>query len=364
MSLGWPWWRKNASSQLVVSWSDQVLGYVQLRTRADGSYEVIKMGVVRQELDSLENFVLRLQALGLDGQLVSVMLRPDQYQLFQIEAPAVPANELRSAARYQIRELLDGALDEVVIDVMGVGSTPQKGAKHLFVVASTKAVVNEVLNLGRAMRWTISVIDVQETAQRNLQTALAAVQGVQEQTNAALLMVDGQKAVLTISVKEELCYTRSFDLPAGFLTSSWLEEAAAPASVETAPEVFELGREHVPDYNVDGVSYGTDYSNMNVNPQVRVSTDANVKYLENARRLVAEVQRSLDIWSRSWSSLATDRIYVFAGKRSVPFAQWMSEELGQTIMPMNVGILFPEIEAMDAEDKAFCLPLLGVSMRA
>jgi MSHA biogenesis protein MshI len=322
------------------------------------------MGVERQGVDSLESFAIRLQALRLDGHQVSVMLRPDQYQLFQIETPAVPVDELRSAARYQIREMLDSALDDVVIDVMGVGRTPQKGATHLFVVAATKVVVKEVLDLGRAMRWTVSVIDIQEAAQRNLQSALAAGPRAKDLANTALLVLDGHKAVLTISAEQDLCYSRRFDLPAGFLTSSWLEEAVAPDRVVAAPVDFEPGPEFVPDYNVDGVSYGTDYSNMSVGPQVQVSTDANARYLENARRLAAEVQRSLDVWSRSWSSLSIDRIYVFAGKRSVSFAQWMSQELGQTITPVNISDLFPELDAMNSEDKAFCLPLLGVLMRA
>ena len=218
--MRWPWRRQGSGDQLALSWSGQTLAYVLARVGADGAPQVLKMGIERQGADSTQDFVHRLQGLGLKDLAVRVMLRPEQYQLLQIDAPAVAPDELRAAARYQIKDMLHAHVDDVTLDVMRVGDGLQKGAGNLFVVAATNAVVRSVLDLGDIMHWSVPVIDIQETAQRNLQSALAARDGSADRANAALVLVEGHQAVLTISANEELFYTRRFELPEGFLPTN------------------------------------------------------------------------------------------------------------------------------------------------
>jgi len=356
--MRWPWKRQGSNEQLVVSWSRQTLVYVLARSGAGGVHQVLKCGVERQGADSTDDFVRRLQALGLKGYEARVMLRPEQYQWLQIDAPAVAPDELRSAARYQIREMLETHVDDVTLDVMRVGDGQQKGAGHLFVVAATNAVLRGGLDLGDAMNWTVSVIDVQETAQRNLQSALAARDGGADRANAALVLVDGQQAVLTIAANDELFYTRRFDLPEGFLTASWGHGDDAAAAAANA---FTPVDEYVPDYSVGGVSYGNDYTGTSAAQpasQAGGSMDD-----DKAQRLLVEVQRSLDVWDRSWSSMPLNGMRVYAGERSDELSKWLGTQLGQTVAPLNVNVLFPGFEGGAMADQAQCLPLLGVLMR-
>ncbi len=341
----------------MISWSGKTFAFVRARQRADGLHELLKFGVERQGADSLEDFVRRLQALGLKGLAAQAMLRPGQYQVLQIDAPAVPPEELRSAARYQIREMIETHLDDVTLDVMRVGDGQQKGAGHLFVVAATNAVVREVRDLCDAMPWPLPVVDIQETAQRNLQCALAALDGHADRATAALVLIDGQQAVLTISARDELFYTRRFDLPEGFLTHSWGQGDNASAAADQA---FTPVDEYVPDYSVGGVSYGNDYSGARAG--VGNATDG-AGDDGPAQRLLVEVQRSLDVWDRSWSSMPLQCLRVFAGERSAELSRWLATQLGQTVLPMEVNALFPGFESGSAQDQAQCLPLLGVLMR-
>jgi MSHA biogenesis protein MshI len=346
--MRWPWKREVSTDQLVVSWSAQTLAYVLARPKADGSHEVLKLGVERQGTDNTEVFVRRLQALGLKGLPAHIMLRPEQYQLLQIDAPAVAPDELRAAARYQIREMIPVHVDDVTLDVMRVGDVQQKGKGHLFVVVATNAMVREVLELGESMRWTVSVIDVQETAQRNLQNALATRDGMAERALAALLLLPGQQAVLTICANEELFYTRRFELPEGFLTASWGAGIQAP---EVATDAFTPVDEYVPDYS--GMTL--------LAPTVEKTAVANE---EKAQRLLVEVQRSLDVWDRSWSSMPLAGLSVYAGERSQELAQWLGQQLGQTVLAMDVHALFAGFESGSQEDRSVCLPLLGVLLRS
>jgi MSHA biogenesis protein MshI len=277
------------------------------------------------------------------------MLRPEQYQLLQIDTPPVAPEELRSAARYQIREMLDVHIDDVTLDVMKVGDGQQKGTEHLFVVAATNAVIRQALDLGNALNWTVSVIDIQETAQRNLQTALSQPSGNALRAEAALVLSDGAQALLTISANEELFYTRRLDLPKGFMEMPW----GSADDSSAVSEGFTPVGEYVPDYSVGTESYGADYSG---------SAGASAS-TEGAQRVVVEVQRSLDLWDRSWSSLPLAGLKVYAGERSQELATWLTRETGQVVATLELGSLFSGLDAFVPADVLACAPLLGVLLR-
>ncbi len=346
--MRWPFKRRVSTDQWVVSWAAQSLCYVRARSNEGGKFDIRQLGVERQGADTTELFLQRLQSLGLKGGEAVVMLRPEQYQLLQIDTPPVAPEELRSAARYQIREMLDVHIDDVTLDVMKVGDGQQKGADHLFVVAATNAVIRQVLDLGDALSWKVSVIDIQETAQRNLQTALSLQSGTGPRAQAALVLADGQQALLTISANEELFYTRRLDLPKGFMDMAW----SGPDDATAVADGFTPVGEYVPDYNVGGESYGTDYSGS-----------AGGGTNEGAQRVLVEVQRSLDLWDRTWSSLPLAGLKVLAGERSQELATWLSREMGQAVGTLELGGLFTGLDAFAPADVAACTPLLGVLLR-
>lgn len=360
--MRWPWKRQDSNTRLVISWSGQTLAYVHARLRSDGLHEVLKFGVEAQGADSTEGFVHRLQVLGLNELDACVMLRPEQYQFFQIDAPAVPPDELLSATRYQIRDMLKSHVDDVVLDVMRVGDgQQQRGAGQLFVVAATNAVVREVLDLGDAMHWNVAVIDIQETAQRNLQSALTRRDGHAGRTNAALVLVDGHSAVLTISANEELFYTRRFDFPEGFLVPSWGQ--TGDSTVESADSIEKVApiEDSFSDHHVGVASYDPNYTDKSALLSSTLTRPPGDD--DKVQRFIVEVQRSLDIWSRTWASMPIDGVRVYAGERSKELSNWFRVQLGQTVLPMDVSGLFPGFENGAESDKALCLPLLGVLMR-
>lgn len=341
--IRWLLKRPSAKDHLVVSWSGQTLAYVLARNLGSHGFEVLKFGVERQpegaDRGGLDNLVRRLKALALDGFQVSIMLRPDQYQLLRIRTPAVAPDELRAAARYQIIKLLDTQLNDVTIDVMRVGDGRSRGAGHLaghlFVVAATLALLRDVLDLCDAMRWSVSVIDIQEMAQRNLQTALAPHHARPGRANAALVLLDSTQAVLTIAADGELFYTRRFDLPRGFLDGAWddgrpaaTEGPAMPWPTDTAP----------------GLSGDLDQE-------------------ARANRFLMEVQRSLDHWDRLWSNLPLDGILLYAGSRTADLSGWLTQQLGQTVRPMEFAAQFPGFGGQPINEEAACLPLLGLLLR-
>lgn len=348
--MRWPWKRSAPTDQLVVSWCEKTFAFVRARAKADGTFWVQQWGVERQGSDSLEDFVRRLQALGLKGAGAHVMLRAEQYQLLQIEAPAVAPEELRSAARYQIRDMVNTHIDDITMDVLRVGDGQHKAVNQLFVVAATNAVVREALDLAQAMQWNVSVIDVQETAQRNLQSALAAREAHPDRARALLLVAGDRQAVLTISAHGELFFSRRLDLPEGFMAMQWAHnsELATPA-----PDAYTPVDEYVPDYSTGAAAGGSGSS----------AAPSGASDNDKAQRVLVEVQRSLDLWDRAWSNLPLAGVQVLAGERSNALAQWLSGEMGQPVTAMDLGMRFEGWQGMEGPDQAYCVPLLGVLLR-
>lgn len=361
MIMRWPFSRQGTQDQLVVSWASQTLAYVLARPRADGTHEIIKCGVAHQGADTMDDFIRRLQDLGLKNCVTQVMLWAGQYQLLQIAAPAVPPEEMRAAARYQIQELLHAHVDDVTLDVMRVGDGQQKGTGQIFVVAVINAVVREVMGLGDAMNWKISVIDIQETAQRNLQTALAKLEDQTDRAHAALVLVSDHLAVLTVVANGELFYSRRLELPAGFLETSWGHQGDIPNQVTSMPSIYAPLGAYVPDYSVSGVAHGSDYSEMRV--EAAVASSDSIPIDEKAQRFISEVHRSLEAWRRSWASMPLHEILVYGGERTHDLVALLGTELDQTVRAMDVGMLFPGYEGITSADAALCLPLLGVLLR-
>lgn len=353
-ALRWPWRRAGSGDTVAVSWCDQTLAYVRGRQRGDGVWQVLDFGVERQSGDPA-GLVGRLESLGLKGAQVRVMLRPQQYQWLQIDAPGVAPEELRSAARYQIRDMLDTHIDDVTLDVMRLGDGQHKGAQHLFVVAAANAALKSSADLGASLRWTLPVIDVQETVQRNLQNALARREGVLERATAALVLTDETQAVLTICANEELFYTRRLDVPKGFLASDW----GADQSGEGVSASYMPVEEYVPDYGVAGQSYGSDYSVPTPGPAPDAAGAS-----DRAQRFLVEVQRSLDLWDRTWSQLPLAAVRVYAGQRSTELARWLTRELGQGVVPMELDGIVDGFSGGDEDTRTLCWPLLGLLMRS
>lgn len=345
--MRWPWKRKSAQDPLIASWSAGTLAYVRAPRASNGQFAVQQIGVERQGSDSMEDFVRRLQGLGLKGLATHMMLRPEQYQLLQIDAPPVAPEELRAAARFQIREMVNVHIDDITLDVMQVGDGQQRATNNnLFVVAAKNEVVRDVMALGDALNWSVSVIDIQETAQRNLQSALARQDGRVERADATLLVSDEQQAVLTISANDELFFTRRLDLPQGFLTMPW--GADAEPTPDELPDAFTPVSEYVPDYAGGGTTGATTGD----------QGDA-----DRLQRFLVEVQRSLDLWDRTWSSMPLAGLRVYAGERSGEMANWLSRELGQSVTAIDLEAQFPGLGTMAVADQTYCLPLLGVLLR-
>jgi MSHA biogenesis protein MshI len=185
------------------------------------------------------------------------------------------------------------------------------------------------------------VIDVRETAQRNVQSALAASRGRLARANAALAVHDGQ-CLLTVCAHGELFYTRRLD---------WNPQSLLRDASPSAPAELDANLDAGGFAELDIVDYGAESDDPAAN--------------DETPRLVIEVQRSIDLWERSWPELPLELIVVQADGHSRALAAQIERALAIPIEVLDEEPLFPGFTAAapTAEVRSAVRPLLGALLR-
>jgi len=104
----------------------------------------------------------------LDEIPCNLLLSPDEYQLTQIDAPEVSKQELSSALRWQIKDLIDFHIDDAVIDHIELPNHSASGKKQLLVIASRQSIIQTYVDLLQAANCNLTSIDVAVQAARNI----------------------------------------------------------------------------------------------------------------------------------------------------------------------------------------------------
>ena len=329
--MKWPWQHNKSSGTLAFSSTDAGLGWA----RMDRAGAALHCGFVDRGDDSAADYLKRVRdAVPAPGEVIAVLPLPAA-QWLRIDAPAVRPEELRAAARWHIKEYIEGPLDELTLDVMEVDTEPTRATKQLFVVAATNRVIRGTTELARGAGWELGAIDVAETVQRNLQCAAVAAAGLGGRASAALV-VHGKLCLLSFCADGELFDTRRLDWEGA------TQRHAAPAAA--APEADAL--------EMDFVDYGAE-------------DDAGPADDGQTPRIVIELQRSFDVWERSWPDRPLAVLWVEAGEETTALVALLRRALGLRVEALDAGALFPGfVQACpDAARRQALLPLLGGLLR-
>ena len=143
------------------------------------------------------------------GAGCGTMLGGREYQLLSLEAPNVPADELKTAVRWRLKDMLDFHVDDATIDVLDIPA--DKGAvSHahmMFAVAARSSVIESRQTLFGDAKLKLSVIDIPEMAQRNISALLE-----QPGRGLAMLSFDSDGGLLTVTYNAELYLSRRIDV--------------------------------------------------------------------------------------------------------------------------------------------------------
>jgi MSHA biogenesis protein MshI len=210
-------WRKRSAERpgwLAISADAQRVSYAYSEVGEGGLAEVRSLGTdAVGDADSLDKAAKRL-AFALYPNCTT-LLSPAEYQLLVVEAPNVPREELKAAIRWRIKDLIDYHVDDASVDVLDIpierAAAPR--GHSMFAVAARNSAIQSCVEKYHGAGVPLSVIDIPETAQRNISTLYA-----DEGRGVALLHVGDEGGLLTISYAGELYLSRRIEVSAAALS--------------------------------------------------------------------------------------------------------------------------------------------------
>jgi MSHA biogenesis protein MshI len=166
-----------------------------------------------------------LDKIGKDARAATfhctTLLGGGDYQLLSVEAPNVPADELKTAMRWRLKDMIDFPVNDATIDVLRIPPGPNAASRPqqmMFVVAARNSALAPRQRMFAAAKIGLSVVDIPETAQRNIAALLEP-----EGRGLAMLSFDVDGALLTVTFGGELYLVRRIDLPVAALTDPDLD---------------------------------------------------------------------------------------------------------------------------------------------
>lgn len=148
-------------------------------------------------------------ALDLQKYRCSLLLEPGEYQLVQVETPNVPAEELKQAVRWRLKDMIDYPVEQATVDVLDIPPDPHNPGRAHFtyaVAAKNDLVGDRIARLLERGGLALEVIDIPELAQRNI-AALLEDGG----RGLAMLSFSQSGGLLTFTAGGELYHARRID---------------------------------------------------------------------------------------------------------------------------------------------------------
>jgi MSHA biogenesis protein MshI len=200
--------RRSADIRAGVAASDEAIALAVVRHKANGRPRLVHCAVAQASLGFADGALRRmLREYDLGKTPVSAVIGANDYQLAQMPAPEVPEAELRAAARWRMREVIDFALDDSTVDVFNVPQQRDQAARRmLFAVASRGDMPQFIAMALQRHAVHMDVIDIPELCQRNLCTLLP-----QDAKGVAFVMLREDHAQLVLTRQGRLFVARRFD---------------------------------------------------------------------------------------------------------------------------------------------------------
>ena len=144
----------------------------------------------------------------------TTLLAPSEYQMLMVETPNVPADELKTAVRWKIKDSLNYRVEDATIDVLSIpgGQSGLERSQSVYVVAAANANIKKCIALFDQADINLGVIDIPEMAQRNIASLF-------ERADHALAMLtfDENGGLLTFTANGELYLSRFMEIGVGQL---------------------------------------------------------------------------------------------------------------------------------------------------
>lgn len=144
----------------------------------------------------------------------TTLLAPGEYQILMVDAPNVPASELKTAIRWKIKDGLNYHIDDATVDVLQIPTSKYGSdrSQSMYAIAASNETIQKRIALFEQAKIDLDVIDIPEMAQRNIAALF-------EQNDRALVLLafDENGGLMTFTSKGELLLARRIEITTGQL---------------------------------------------------------------------------------------------------------------------------------------------------
>jgi MSHA biogenesis protein MshI len=205
-------WFKRRSKQpgwLALGLHADRIDLVHVRRTVGGRPEVALCDSFRKEGSDADTLTRLRKELSLEQYRCTTLLASNQYQLHQIDAPPVPAAEVKSALRWRLKDMIDYPVDTATVEVLEIPSGIEgAGAQSLYAVTAPNAAIARCMQPFEASHLPLAAIDIGELAQRNVAALFEA-----EGEGVAMLAFSRDDGLLTFTRGGEMYVSRRVEVP-------------------------------------------------------------------------------------------------------------------------------------------------------
>ena len=177
---------------------------------------------------------------GLAGMPVNLVLHPATYQMLLHDAPDVPAEELRDAMRWRVKDLIAEPIEQVVVDAFCLPEDAYRGRSRMaYCAVLSKARMQAFGDLTAQAGLRLESIDITAMAFRNLGLLAGA-----DNMNIALLRLRSSEGLICVQNGADLYMSRRIEQG---LDSAGGDYGAVTLEVQRSLDYFEsqLGKGYI-----------------------------------------------------------------------------------------------------------------------
>ena len=234
------------------------------------------------------------------------------YSLLLVEAPDVQPEELRSAIRWRVKDLIDFHIDDAVVDVFEVPSHKAAGKnKMMYAVVARSDRVKQVIDQLNNAGLHLNIIDIPELALRNISSMLPEDVG-----GVALIYIGQHQGLITITRQSTLYISRSI-------------KSGSAALPESALSVMD--------------------------------DESCQRWLDS---IIIEVQRSMDYYESHFSQPQVSALVMTPIGKEIPgITEYLTEQLQIPARILDINDLIDVVEPVPSAVQSRCLLAIGAALR-
>lgn len=283
---------------------------VHIKRGVAGRPEVALCDSYRKEGSDAETLTRLRKELKLDRYRCTALLGSEHYQLHQVEAPTVPAGEVKDAARWRVKDLIDYPLESATVDVFDIPVDRNLPPRNhsMYVVTARNSAIESCIGPFNLAQIPLQVIDIPDLAQRNIAALFEP-----EQRGVAMLAFYADEGILTFTRGGELYLARRIEITLPQLTE---------ADAARRDQLFE--------------------------------------------RIALELQRSLDHFDRQYQYVPISKLLLAPLPQDIGLQQYLASNIYVPVENIDLGTAmdFPDVpELKHPARQSQCLRALGAALR-